>query len=123
MQRGRTSLSYIGTFNYHLPKDREIINSFRAYLRDVFGPQYRIKLQGRLGVNNSAAAKYRAKKDYKIIALNDSGYVDAYVYHTDRSNLGSHRLSDVAALIANNIYFISLRQKLGRSHLTHYNKI
>ena len=72
--------SYITSLNYHDPRDRGLVDEMRRTLKQLAGPYYRIKLQGRLGVDNPNAAKYRARKSCQCIRLADSGYVDVYLY-------------------------------------------
>lgn len=74
--------NYIGTFNYHCPKDLKIIQNIREH-----APKGRyIKLQGRLGKNRSdeIIEKYRRKsanwRAPYCVELKDSAYVDAYMY-------------------------------------------
>ena len=71
---------YIARFNYQDPLQRKLITALRKLLKDLSGPKVRIKLQGRLGVDNPNASKYREKKSCRCISLKDSGYVDAYLY-------------------------------------------
>lgn len=73
---------YIGTFNYHCPKDLETIQQIRKST-----PKGRyIKLQGRIGKNRSdeVIEKYRRKsanwRAAYCVELKDSAYVDAYMY-------------------------------------------
>ena len=78
--------AFLGTFNYHNLLDRRIIAELRASLKHLHGNSKYIKLQGRLGLDNPNRAKYLDSSGRwplwnVCIKLEDSGYVDAYVYN------------------------------------------
>lgn len=74
------SPSWLNRFNYHDSRDRALLDSARDRVKNLYGQEFRIKLQGRLGIDNPLAEQYRRTRDWQCIRLKDSGYVDAYVY-------------------------------------------
>lgn len=109
----RTSPSYIDSFNYHDPRDQDLIEQLRKFVKNKFGSNYRIKLQGRLGRDNSAAKKYRSLEArgynaYQYICLCDSGYVDAYLYTREWDpRVDSVQLARKVKMIWDEIYGLS----------------
>ena len=92
MKRGSTS--YIFTADPLCCDSMQQINLVKNTLKKInalavagysrggaYGKKYwRIKLHGRLGKNNPAAAKYRSQRQWQTIALGDAQRIDVYIY-------------------------------------------
>ena len=90
----RSSTSYIFTADPLCCDSMQQINLVKSTLKKInalavagyshggdYGKKcWRIKLHGRLGKNNPAAAKYRNQHQWQTIALGDAQRIDVYVY-------------------------------------------
>lgn len=61
---------------------RKRVKSFND-LNGITGPnRFRVCLRPRLGKDNPNAYKYRARRSWQMIRLEDAAHVDVYIYRT-----------------------------------------